>query len=81
MAMAETVLARIDVIRAFMRERQWGERELAQHMGLAHSYVNRVLARKRRPGPKFIAGIIRLGLTWDEAFYIGEDAEPERAEP
>jgi transcriptional regulator with XRE-family HTH domain len=65
-----TLDVNVPVMRHFMDERGWSERELASHMDLAYSYVNRVLGGKRRPGAKFIAGTLLLGLTLEEAFTL-----------
>ncbi|MCY0909954.1 helix-turn-helix transcriptional regulator [Sulfobacillus sp. hq2] len=53
-----------------MEQRGWSERDLAAHMDLAYSYVNRVLGGKRQPGAKFIAGVLLLGMTLEEAFIL-----------
>lgn len=62
--------ANVPAFRQFMERRGWSERELSEHMGLAYSYVNRVLSGKRQPGSKFVAGSLLIGLTMDEAFII-----------
>jgi transcriptional regulator with XRE-family HTH domain len=56
--------------RRLIEENGWSERELAIHMGVAYSYVNRVLSGKRQPGAKFIAGALMLGLTMEDAFIV-----------
>jgi transcriptional regulator with XRE-family HTH domain len=53
-----------------MEQHGWSERELALHMDLAYSYVNRVLGGKRRPGAKFVAGTLLIGLNIEEVFTI-----------
>lgn len=60
--------------RKLMEANGWSERDLSEKMGLAYSYVNRVLSGKRQPGAKFVAGALLLGLTMDQAFII--DATP-----
>jgi transcriptional regulator with XRE-family HTH domain len=65
----EAVLkVRVEALKSVMAERGWGERQLAEALGVDHSHVNRVLHRKRQPGPKFIAGVIRLGLRFEDIF-------------
>lgn len=70
-----TLRVNVAVFRKLMEERGWNERELATEMGLAHSYVNRVLAYKRRPGTKFVAGALQMGLSIEQAFIL-EDEPP-----
>lgn len=66
------VEANIPAIRAFMEKHQWSERELAARMGVTYPYLNRVLNGQRQPGSKFIAGALRIGMRWEEAFYVSE---------
>ncbi|MBX5467454.1 MAG: helix-turn-helix transcriptional regulator [Firmicutes bacterium] len=63
----------ISAFKRLMQERGWNERDLAAHMGLAPSYVNRVLNQKRQPGGKFMAGALALGLRVEEAFIVEEE--------
>lgn len=65
-----TLRVNVEAFRQLMRERGWNERELASQMGLAHSYVNRVLSHKRQPGTKFVAGALEMGLTIEQAFIL-----------
>ncbi|OLZ09845.1 helix-turn-helix domain-containing protein [Sulfobacillus thermosulfidooxidans] len=65
-----TLVVNVAALRRFMEQRGWSERDLAEHMDLAYSYVNRVLGGKRRPGAKFIAGTLLLGLSMEEVFTI-----------
>ncbi|MCL4318766.1 MAG: helix-turn-helix transcriptional regulator [Firmicutes bacterium] len=65
-----TLGVNVGVIRRFMEQHGWSERELALHMDLAYSYVNRVLGGKRRPGAKFVAGTLLIGLNIEEVFTI-----------
>lgn len=65
-----TLTVNVPVFRTFMEQQGWSERDLASHMDLAYSYVNRVLGGKRRPGAKFIAGTLILGLTLEQAFTL-----------
>ncbi len=74
-----TLRVNVDTFRHLMQEKQWSERDLSLHMGLAYSYVNRVLAGKRQPGSKFVAGALLLGLTMEQAFFV--DREPGQADP
>lgn len=62
------IRVRVETVRTFMASQGWGERELAEAIGVDHSHVNRVLNAKRQPGPKFIAGMVRLGLRFEEVF-------------
>ncbi len=68
----------VAAFRRLMQEQQWSERDLSMHMELAYSYVNRVLAGKRQPGSKFVAGALVLGLTMEEAFFV--DRVPKRTD-
>ena len=61
--------------RKLMEHRGWSERQLSEHMGLAYSYVNRVLSGKRQPGSKFVAGTLLVGLTIEQAFVIEVPAD------
>ncbi len=65
-----TLVVNVVVLRRFMEQRGWSERDLAEHMDLAYSYVNRVLGGKRRPGAKFVAGTMLLGLKMEEIFSV-----------
>jgi len=62
-----------------MEHHGWSERDLSERMGLAYSYVNRVLAGKRQPGSKFVAGALVIGMTMDQAFVIDQSTQrPDR---
>lgn len=65
-----TLRVNIEGFRKIMTDRDWSERDLAKNMGLAYSYVNRILADKRQPGAKFVAGAIIIGMTFEDAFSI-----------
>ncbi len=67
-----TVTIRADRVRALMADRHWSEKELAVALGVNHSQVNRVLNGKRRPGAKFIAGMLRLGVPFETVFRYEE---------
>lgn len=67
-----TLRINVPEVRRFMEERGWSERELAMHMDLAYSYVNRVLGQKRQPGAKFVAGALTVGMRIEDAFIIDE---------
>jgi transcriptional regulator with XRE-family HTH domain len=62
------VAIRPERVRALMAERHWSEKDLARAIGVNHSQVNRVLNGRRRPGAKFIAGMLSLGVAFDEVF-------------
>lgn len=68
-----TLRVNVSAFRRLMEERGWNERDLAAHMGLAPSYVNRVLNAKRQPGGKFMAGALALGMRVEEAFIVELD--------
>jgi transcriptional regulator with XRE-family HTH domain len=55
-----------------MADRHWSEKELAAALGVNHSQVNRVLNGKRRPGAKFIAGMLQLGVPFEAVFRYEE---------
>ncbi|MHB1610246.1 MAG: helix-turn-helix domain-containing protein [Sulfobacillus sp.] len=71
-----TLKVNVPGLRQFMKDKGWSERELALHMDLAYSYVNRILSEKRQPGAKFIAGALTIGLRIEDAFII-EDVPPK----
>lgn len=75
-----TLRVNVAGVRRFMQARGWSERDLACHMGLAYSYVNRVLGHKRQPGAKFVASALSVGMSLEEAFII-ESGEPDPAPP
>jgi plasmid maintenance system antidote protein VapI len=56
-----------------MAERDWSERDLAAHMGVAYSYVNRVLNGKRHVGARAIAGFLQVGLEWHDILTVIDD--------
>ncbi|MCL4521514.1 MAG: helix-turn-helix transcriptional regulator [Firmicutes bacterium] len=62
----------VAAFRQLMEHHGWSERDLSERMGLAYSYVNRVLAGKRQPGSKFVAGALVIGMTMDQAFVIDQ---------
>lgn len=70
--MAQLVLD-VQKIREYMAHRQLSERDLAQRMEVAYSYLNRVLAGKRNAGARAIAGFLLVGFTWDEIFQVIPD--------
>ena len=47
-----TVQLDVERVRAYMAQQGLSERELAQQMGVAYSYVNRLLSGKRQVGPR-----------------------------
>ena len=70
-----TVQLDVERVRAYMAQQGWGERELAKQMGLAYSYVNRLLSGKRQVGPRAIAGLALVGFEWQAVLRIGLDTE------
>lgn len=70
-----TVQLDVERVRAYMAQQGWGERELAKQMGLAYSYVNRLLSGKRQVGPRAIAGLALAGLEWQTVLRIVLDTE------
>ncbi len=73
MAMA-MLRVNVSAFRQLMEHHEWSERDLSERMGLAYSYVNRVLAGKRQPGSKFVAGALLLGMTMEQGFVIESSA-------
>jgi len=63
-------LVNLDKVRAFMAYKDWSEYELAKAMKVSYSFINRVMNGKRKPGPKFIAGLIRAGMDPESVFYL-----------
>lgn len=58
----------LDNVRAFMKQRDYSEPELAKAMGIAYSYLFRVLRGKRQPGAKFIRGLLSAGMSPTDIF-------------
>jgi transcriptional regulator with XRE-family HTH domain len=73
-----TVAVRPERVRALMAARHWSEKDLAEAIGVNHSQVNRVLNGRRRPGAKFIAGMLSLGISFDEVFYYDPSGTARR---
>lgn len=71
-----TLRVNVSEVRRFMQDKGWNERELAAHMDLAYSYVNRVLGLKRQPGAKFVAGALTVGMRIEDAFIIESTKPP-----
>ena len=69
-----TVQLDVERVRAYMAQQGWSERDLAQQMGVAYSYVNRLLAGKRHVGPRAIAGLALAGLEWQAVLRIVPDS-------
>lgn len=68
-----TLQLNVERVQECMKANGWSERELAKHMDVAYSYLNRLLRGKRSPGAHAIAGFQRAGLNWDEIFTVVED--------
>ncbi len=60
-------------IRQALAERECSEREMARQMEVAYSYLNRLLAGKRRVGSRAIAGFLLAGFAWDKIFQVIPD--------
>ena len=60
-----TVQINVDKLHAIMAQRQWSEQDLAREMGLAYSFVNRLVNGRRRPGAKTLAGLRLANIGWD----------------
>lgn len=69
-----TVQLDVERVRAYMAQQGWSERDLAQQMGVAYSYVNRLLVGKRHVGPRAIAGLALDGLEWQAVLHIVSDS-------
>ncbi len=68
-----TVTLNIPLVRKFMAQREWSERDMAGHMHIAYSYLNRILSGKRQIGNRAIAGFRVVGLNWDDILIIIQD--------
>lgn len=66
--MGTVEIVNLENVRRFMKGRGYSEVELAREMGIAYSYLFRVLRGKRRPGPKFIQGLLQAGMDPREIF-------------
>lgn len=71
--MMATLQLNVPRVRQYMDRQGWSERELAGHMDVAYSYINRVLTGKRGVGARAIAGFRKAGLNWDEILVVVED--------
>ena len=69
-----TVQLDVERVRAYMAQQGWSERDLAQQMGVAYSYVNRLLSGKRQVGPRAIAGLALAGCEWQAVLRIVPDS-------
>lgn len=52
----------LEKLQKYMKENKISEVKLAKMIGVDYSHVYRVFRGKRRPGTKFIAGLINCGL-------------------
>jgi transcriptional regulator with XRE-family HTH domain len=58
----------LEYVRFFMENNGLTELELAKQMGVSYSYLFRVMRGKRKPGGKFIEGLIKAGMKPDKIF-------------
>lgn len=58
----------LDYLRSYMDKNNLSEYGLAKQIGVDYTMVYRVFRGDRNPGPKFIAGLLRLGLDKDKFF-------------
>lgn len=65
-----TVHINTDRLHAIMAQRQWSEQDLAREMGLAYSFVNRLVNGRRGVGSKAMAGLRLAGIGWDEVLEV-----------
>lgn len=58
----------LPAIKEFMILNQLSEQEMAVKMGISHSYLFRVLQGTRKPGRKFIQGMLSAGMKIEDIF-------------
>lgn len=58
----------LPAIKEFMILNKLSEQEMAVKMGISHSYLFRVLQGTRKPGRKFIQGMLNAGMKVDDIF-------------
>lgn len=68
-----TVQINTSKLHAIMTERHWSEQDLAREMGLAYSFVNRLVNGRRSAGTKTLAGLRLAGIAWDEVLDVVMD--------
>ena len=57
-----------------LKENGWTQEQFAQRAGVTLSTVQSVLSGRRRPGAKFILGLINVGVPLEE---VGKYVEPD----
>ncbi len=55
-------------VKMFMKKEKYSETELSKVMGISYSYLFRVLRGDRKPGAKFIEGLIKAGMEPNDIF-------------
>jgi|LSQX01.2.fsa_nt_gb transcriptional regulator with XRE-family HTH domain len=55
-------------VKTFMGRESYSEIELSKAMGISYSYLFRVLRGDRKPGAKFIEGLLKAGMEPNEIF-------------
>ncbi|MCM2983888.1 helix-turn-helix transcriptional regulator [Niallia circulans] len=60
----------VEFLKMYLLENDLSESEFAEIIGVAHSTVNRIINKKRNPGSKFIAGVLKnfSDLKFDQVF-------------
>lgn len=66
--MSKVSIVDLDYLKGYMDKNNLSEYGLAKQIGVDYTMVYRVFRGERNPGPKFIAGLIRLGLDKDKFF-------------
>ncbi|UFJ41319.1 helix-turn-helix transcriptional regulator [Brevibacillus humidisoli] len=55
----------------YLKQNNMSEGEFAELIGISHSMLNRVLNKKRKPGSKFIAGVLKhCNVKFEDAFIF-----------
>lgn len=76
-----TVVLNVPYVRQWMDQQGWSERQMAQQMGIAYSYVNRLLTGQRNVGPHAIAGLAIIGIDWHLALRVVIEESPSTHYP
>jgi len=58
----------LEKVKEFMEKEKYSEYELSKAMDISYSYLFRVLRGDRKPGAKFIEGLIKAGMRPNDIF-------------
>lgn len=58
----------LEEVKTFMEKNEYSETEFSKIMDISYSYLFRVLRGDRKPGAKFINGLIKAGMKPNDIF-------------